>query len=306
MMQSALHPGGPEAERILTLSIVMFAGALIVLALVCAAAALAIRGPQRCRAVLSSQRFVFSAGVLLPTTVLTALLLYGLLAMRETLAHADQPASIQIEVSGERWWWRVTYVSGDGRRVSEANEVRLPVGRAVDIVLTSPDVIHSFWAPALAGKLDMIPGRTNRMKVTVDRAGIFRGQCAEYCGGPHALMAFDVVAMQPDDFDTWLGAASSETTSKSARRGQRLFIESGCGGCHTIRGIEATGEIGPDLTRVGGRRTIAAGTLPMNKSSLAAFIADSSLIKPENTMPPFRTFSDEEIMALARYLVELK
>ena len=306
MMQSVLHPGGPEADRILTLALIMFAGALVILALVCAAAALAVRGPQRYRGFLSSQRFVVGAGIVLPTISLTVLLIFGLLLMRETLAQGDEAASLRIEVSGERWWWRVTYVSGDGRRVNEANEVRLPVGRTVDIALTSPDVIHSFWVPALAGKLDMIPGRTNRMKVTVDRAGVFRGQCAEYCGGPHALMAFDVVAMPPDDFDSWLGGASAPATGETAARGQRLFVASGCGGCHAIRGTEANGEIGPDLSRVGGRRVIAAGTLPMNESTLAAFITDSSRFKPENMMPPFKVFSDEEIMTLARYLVELK
>ena len=197
----------------------------------------------------------------------------------------------------------------EGQRVEAANEVHLPVGEPVAIELTSADVIHSFWAPSLAGKLDMIPGRTNVLTVTATQPGITRGQCAEYCGGAHAFMAFHVVAHEPDDFARWMAAEASPATTpagESAWRGQQLFLTNGCGGCHAVRGTEADGRIGPDLTHVGGRHSLAAATLPNTPEAIAEFIVNNQHIKPENRMPGYHTLSDDQVRDIANYLGGLR
>jgi cytochrome c oxidase subunit 2 len=178
------------------------------------------------------------------------------------------------------------------------------VVRPVALDLKSADVIHSFWVPALAGKLDMIPGKTNRLRILAQRAGEFRGQCAEYCGGPHAFMAFHVVAEDPQRFAAWAARQREPAQPLGgalAARGAELFAAS-CAACHTVRGAAAAGTRGPDLTHVGSRRTIAAGALPNNAGTLAAWIAASQKIKPGNLMPSFREFRGEELRALASYL----
>jgi cytochrome c oxidase subunit 2 len=180
--------------------------------------------------------------------------------------YAAPPAddTLRVTVTGHQWWWRVVYESPDGTRFESANEVRIPTGRGTAIDLVGADVIHSFWVPNLAGKVDMIPGRTNTLTLQADRAGISRGQCAEYCGGAHALMAFNVVAMEPDDFETWLAAEAAPARTPETpgeEEGLALFLSHGCGACHAIRGTEADGTIGPDLTHVGSRTSLAAGIL---------------------------------------------
>jgi cytochrome c oxidase subunit II len=198
---------------------------------------------------------------------------------------------------------------GADEPVVSANEVRLPAGRPIEVLLRSTDVIHSFWIPKLAGKTDMIPGRVNRMVIQAEAPGVFRGQCAEYCGGPHALMAFYAVAMAPGEFEPWL-----EQEARPARipkeaflaEGRELFLASGCGACHTIRGTPADGQFGPDLTHVGGRLSLGAGILPNNVGTLAGWIADTQHLKPDNLMPSFNIFSGAELRALAAYLESLE
>jgi cytochrome c oxidase subunit 2 len=225
---------------------------------------------------------------------------------------AELPATgkaLQISVRGEQWWWRVVYANGAGRRIESANELRIPVGRPVELELTSADVIHSFWVPRLAGKLDMIPGRKTVLRLAATTPGTSRGQCAEYCGGAHALMSFYVVALPEPEFDTWLaheGSPAARPENHDARMGQLLFLSHGCGGCHTIRGTSAIGTIGPDLTHVGGRMSLAAATLPNTATAIARWIADNQHIKPQNRMPPFGIFSPSELALLSTYLAGLK
>ena len=170
--------------------------------------------------------------------------------------------------------------------VVSANEVRVPVGERVEFVLESPDVIHSFWIPPLGGKMDMIPGRTNRLSLQADRAGTFRGQCAEYCGVSHALMAFTVLAMPAAEFQDWLEDA--RRPADGARRpGLEIFEANGCGACHTIRGTAAGGAVGPDLSHLGGRGSIGAGVLPMSAASIARFITEPEAVKPGVAMPGY-------------------
>lgn len=307
-IQSALAPAGPEAGRIAWLTIVLVALCTAVLLLVLVSTWLAIRGSDRVRRRLASQRVVIAGGIVLPAVVLTALLAYGLWLMQLDAAMPGNSAA-RIEVIGERWWWRVVYRDSTGARIETGNEVRVPVGAPVDIALTSADVIHSFWVPTLAGKVDMIPGRTTHIRLRASHAGVFRGQCAEYCGGPHALMAFDLVAMPQSEFETWLQTQSqpaSPPADAHLRQGQQVFTAAGCGGCHIIRGTRADGRIGPDLTHLAGRRMLAAGTLAMTEDNLRRFIVDGQHVKPGNTMPPFRVLSEADARAVAAYLMSLQ
>lgn len=308
-IQSALAPQGADAERIFTLTTILLVGAVAILLVVMAALALAMFGSERWRRRLASAGAIKLGGLAFPIVTLTVLLGHGIWLMREELAASTRPAALRIEVTGEQWWWRLAYVRPDGSRISEANEIRIPVGQEVEFILDTADVIHSFWVPSLGGKLDMVPGRTNRLRLTAQRAGIYRGQCAEYCGGPHALMALEVVAMPPDEFDAWLAAAtraSQEPPTETARAGRALFQTYGCGACHTIRGTDARGTVGPDLSRLGGRRFIAAATLRLDEATIGRFIRDGQALKPGNQMPEFRIFSAAELGALSAYLASLK
>jgi cytochrome c oxidase subunit 2 len=217
--------------------------------------------------------------------------------------------SLRISVSGEQWWWRVRYDVAGNDPVVLANEIRLPVGEPVEFRLESPDVIHSFWIPSLGGKIDMIPGRVTRLSLTPTETGVFRGACAEYCGTSHALMSFDVVVHEKDDFARWLAHQQTEAVPPrvpSASRGQEVFLASGCGACHSIRGTPANGVIGPDLTHIGSRLSIGAGALPNNAESLLRWIARTEHVKPEVLMPEFGMLPDDELQAMASYLEGLK
>lgn len=308
-MQSVLAPTGPEAARIAHLTLLLIGGAGVVLFIVLLALWLALRGPSLARRTIAGERTVLVCGVAFPIVVLSGLLVYGVILMRANITAANAPDALRIEVVGEQWWWRVAYVGPGGERIESANEIRIPVGREIAFTLRSADVIHSFWVPNLAGKVDMIPGRTNMLRLVAEKPGIFRGQCAEYCGGPHALMALEVVAMPEAEFDAWLtetAKPAAEPTEAAAKRGQAVFIAAGCGSCHAVRGTVAAGVVGPDLSRIGERRSLAAATLPMTQANVALFIAAGQHVKPANLMPPFRIFSPSELDALAAYLVSLK
>ena len=292
-----------------TLGNVMFVGAGLILALVIGLTAFAILAPPERRRWLAGQRAVFWLGAVFPVVTLTVLLVYGLNVAGVLVSVTERPA-LTIEVSGERWWWRVRYLDEAGRAdFYAANEIHIPVGQEVEFRLTSPDVIHSFWVPKLGGKLDMIPGRTNSFRLQADKAGIYRGQCAEYCGQQHALMAFDVIVLEPDTFETWRQEQrqpAAEPETAFLRQGRDLFIAEGCGVCHVVRGTTATGMLGPDLTHVGSRRMIAAGTFANNTGTLAGWISSSQHLKPGNLMPSFSSLDGVELRAIAAYLDSLK
>lgn len=287
-MQSILTPHGPAAAEITGLMWVLFAGGGAILLLVIAATILAMRP----RAWLSDEKFVVAAGVAFPIVVLSALLLH-VYAIGERL-HSVPAPQLRIEVTAEQWWWRVRYPGFE-----TANEIRIPAGQPVELVLRSADVIHSFWVPALAGKVDMIPGRENRLSLVAAEQGVFRGQCAEFCGGPHALMALHVVAQHAEDFAVW-----QASQARSAASGHALF-NARCAACHTVRGTEAAGTRGPDLTHVASRLFIAAGTLANTPGNMAAWLADSQHAKPGNLMPAMR-LDAAELQSLTDYMASLK
>lgn len=311
-IQSALDPAGKDAVAIAQLSWVLFAGAAAILASVVALAGWALFAKRR-PAWLQSARFIVAAGIVFPTVTLTALLVWGLLLTGGRSAVAESDA-LQIVVTGEQFWWRVEYPqipdAPDSRGgLTTANEIRIPVGRQVELTLASADVIHSFWIPNLAGKLDMIPGTVNRMTVTATEPGLWRGQCAEFCGTSHALMAFRVVALEPDAFDQWAAqqmAPARVPAGADERDGLQLFLATGCGGCHTIRGTPATGTIGPDLTHVGGRIGIAADTMANDADAFARWLRLNQHIKPGNPMPEFDILTDRQLASIGAYLAGLE
>lgn len=302
---SALAPAGRGAELIADLWWWMFGGAVVIWAAVIGLSLYATyihKGAHRPR---TARLLIIGGGAVIPTIVLLALLAWGLSLMPRLRPPVADGEGIRVQVAGLRWWWRVTYVTANGREVPLANEVRLPLGETAVFTLTSPDVIHSFWIPSLGGKMDMIPGRTNRMVLEPTRTGTFRGACAEYCGTSHALMQFSVVVMEPDAFAAWLehqAAPAEPPATPEQSRGRDLFLAYGCGACHAVRGTPADGVIGPDLTHVGGRETLAAGILPNDPAAFARWIADTHEVKPDAEMPPFGMLPEEEIRALALYL----
>ena len=210
--------------------------------------------------------------------------------------------ALQIDVIGHQWWWEFRYPE---QNITTANELYIPTGRPVNFTLQSRDVIHSFWVPSLAGKMDMIPGRLTRLALEPTRTGTFRGACAEYCGASHALMAFDVVVTAGDEFERWLDAQNAPATAPAdplAIRGRETFLANGCSACHTIRGTPAAGRIGPDLTHVASRASIGAATLPNETNALIRWIRETDRLKPGVHMPAFRAVSPADLAALAAYL----
>jgi cytochrome c oxidase subunit 2 len=304
--QSALDPAGRGAERIADLFWWMTAGAGVIWLAVVGLAIYTIHLEREPHSLKGATLLIIGGGVVFPTVVLAGLLSYGLALLPEFRAPAPE-GSLKIVVSGEQWWWRVRYLppDGNGEAVELANEIRLPVGERAEFHLESPDVIHSFWIPALGGKVDMIPGRRNRLVLEPTRTGVFRGACAEYCGTSHALMNFPVVVMEKEHFTQWLQrqAASAQPPAEPlAARGQELFLANGCGACHTVRGTAADGVVGPDLTHVGSRRSLGAGILPNEPADFQRWIADTPGVKPEVRMPAFGMLPPEEVRALAEYL----
>ncbi len=306
--QHVLDPRGPQAQVMADISWLLYISAALIFLVVMAIAAYAVFGPAHKRARLAHRGLIIGGGITFPIVALTALMIY-VFAGAPDLLHRGKPM-LHIEVVGEQFWWRVLYLDKNGRpQLETANEIHIPVGVTVELRLRSADVIHSFWVPSLHGKLDMIPGHVNTMRMQADRAGVSRGQCAEYCGAQHAKMAFLVIALEPARFDQWFAAqmqSAHAPATAQLRRGQELFMSTGCVTCHTVRGTDARGVIGPDLTHIGSRRTIGAGLFPNTVGALGGWIADSQALKPGNRMPAFSDLKGEELRALAAYMESLQ
>jgi len=306
--QSVFDARGPDAASILELTWVLIVGGTAIMVLVIALIAYAALAAHAHRQWLAKASAIVAGGIAFPIVTLSALLVYGLVIANDLIgARAD---ALHIEVTGEQWWWRVRYLDAQGlARFEIANEIRVPVDRPVQLTLRSNDVIHSFWVPQLAGKMDMIPGLTNRMRFQARDPGVYRGQCAEFCGGPHALMSFYVVAHTQEDYTRWEAHQAQPAAVPSdpwLRSGHDAFMRSGCGACHSIRGTQAMASNGPDLTHVGGRVSLAAGNLPVHQGTFAGWIANTQGVKPGNHMPPFPVLLGVELRALAAYLESLR
>jgi cytochrome c oxidase subunit 2 len=315
---SALDPHSPAASVIATNSWILFglaaAGCLLVFGLLLYALwrrppAEAAPNRERGDVVVdhrrvSSTAWIVGGGIIMPAVILVIVFGLGVGTLNAQPSHAA-PGDAQISVIGHQWWWEVYYPAGD---FYTANEIHIPVGQDVAIQLTTADVIHSFWVPELAGKLDLIPGQTNTLVLHADQAGDYRGQCAEFCGVQHALMAFLVVAQPADQYAAWLSdqaQAALPPVTAAAESGQQVFLGSACVYCHTVRGTNATGQVGPDLTHVGSRRTLAAATLFNGPGSLAGWVIDPQGVKPGNFMPP-TDLSGQELQDLLAYLTSLQ
>ena len=320
-LQSVLHPAGADAAIIHQFSWVLFVGGTVIFVAVMALLALAMRrGMRKDARPVRPMLWIFGGGIVFPALVLTALLTWSTWRSVD-LAPQTSHQALTISVTGKMWWWEVRYRDpGSGREIVSANEIVIPAGESVYLGLTASDVIHSLWVPALAGKRDMIPGRVTGLNLRADKQGVYRGQCAEYCGEQHARMAFHVIALARPEFDAWLArqaAPALAADTQLLQRGRAAFLEQRCQACHTIRGvtdaegvqqqqIADTSRLGPDLTHVGSRRTIGAATLDNHRGTLAGWIADPQAIKPGVFMPPSNDLDGETLRALATYLEHLK
>lgn len=307
-IQSALDPVGEEASQVATLFWVMTAGGLVIWAFVVALSLYAARWKRGPISEDNAGRLILWGGVVFPVAVLVALLSYALWLMPSLRPFVGgEQARTRIGVTGSQFWWHVVYDRPGGPPVVSANEIRLPVGERVEFSLTSRDMIHSFWIPALGGKMDLIPGRTNRLSLLATRAGTYRGQCAEFCGTSHALMAFSVVAMEPAAFAAWLDERGRASTGVDAQpAGRDVFLRERCGDCHRVDGTPAQGTAGPDLSHLGSRLTIGAGLLANDAETLARFIAHPASLKPGAQMPAYLHLSDAELGAMAAWLKGLR
>jgi cytochrome c oxidase subunit 2 len=253
-----------------------------------------------------SRRWIVGGGVVLPVVVIGAVLGATLVAMRDVVA-TDDDAELTVEVIGHQYWWEVRYPDSG---VVTANEVHVPADTPVEILLRSADVIHSFWVPSVAGKMDLLPERANRIVIEAD-AGLHDGRCAEFCGTSHANMDFVLVAHDATGFDEWLAAMSesaAEPASDAARRGIELFTRAGCGSCHAVAGTEATGGgvvPAPDLTHLASRRSILGGAADPTAPDLIDWITDPHAVKPDVDMPA-ADLTDDEIADVVAYLLELE
>jgi cytochrome c oxidase subunit II len=304
--QAAFESASRGGEVISQLGTALIVGAALIFVAVMALVVYgAVAGPQR----IDGRRWIIGGGLIFPTIVLVAIFVYGLEA-GSALSHSEQTKAMRVQVIGKLWWWEVRYLSASGTGSTVlANELRLPADCEVDLSLTSDNVIHSFWVPALAGKVDMIPGHANRLLLQPTKPGVYRGQCAEYCGDQHARMAFEVVVQSPKRFHEWLvreSAPAIAPTNEFLARGLDAFFSGGCATCHTIRGTAAKGRLGPDLTHVGSRRTLAAGTLSNHAGTMAGWIVGAQAIKPGSRMPSMNVYAGDELRAVAAYLRSLK
>lgn len=320
--QSALHPAGPQAERIIGLWWMMFwvTGAVFLIVMGFLVGALVRRRrpfggeaadvpdvrPEPGRERRMSH--VVLTGVALTVVILFVFLVRSFVTGRALDSPYEQD-HLTVTVVGHQWWWEVRYDNATAAYVvTTANEIHIPTGRPVLFKLTSTDVIHSFWVPNLHGKTDLVPGHQNVTWLKADREGTYRGQCAEFCGHQHAHMAFTVVAEPYDRFKAWYDAQlapAAEPATAAQAQGRQVFLSSTCVMCHTIRGTEAGSRVGPDLTHVASRGTLAAGTLENTRGHLAGWVVDSQKVKPGNRMPP-NNLEPADLQALLDYLQSLK
>lgn len=324
---NALGPQGPAAGEIARLWWILFAmgAAIYVLVVVLVLAALfrrrarraggadgaAITPPAALPATADERGrsrayngFVVFGGIVMPVVVLSLVLFFTVTTLRALSAPETRPEDT-IRLIGRQWWWEVGYPE---RNIVAANEMHIPVGRPVRIELESADVIHSFWVPELHGKLDMIPGKRNVLWIQADRPGEYLSLCAEFCGTQHAKMLLVVVAEEEEEYEAWLARQAQPIAPPSdplLARGQEVFLAANCVECHTVRGTHATGNLGPDLTHVGSRRTLAAGTEPNTLGSLSGWIVDAQHVKPGNLMPTSPMPADD-LTALAAWMFSLK
>jgi cytochrome c oxidase subunit 2 len=304
---SSLDPAGPQAGHIAGVWWLFFVVGTIVYVAVLVALGLAL---TRRGAAVDLGRRTRVVGAAVALTVLTLLgLLAKSVAAGKALTTLAGSASVKVRVTAHQWWWQLEYqAEPPSQMVTTANELHIPVGQPVLLELQSRDVIHSFWVPALHGKRDLIPGHPSTTYIRADRPGVYRGQCAEFCGAQHANMGLLVIAEPPAQFQAWLEHArlpAPPPSTELARRGQEVFLGGPCVLCHAVAGTRAAASNGPDLTHLGTRLTLAAGTAPNVRGYLAGWILDAQGIKPGAHMPSLG-LPPPDLQALLAYLETLQ
>jgi len=317
--QDALKPIGPQAAHIYDLWLTMLATCTLVFIAIFVAFVSAVwRAPRATEntppdvaAIRSPERGVFKVVAMalgLSAAGLLALIVASVMTDR-ALAGLALKYGLVIEVNARQWWWQSRYDNAEPSHIFDtANELHIPVGRPVVVKLVADDVIHSFWVPNLHGKKDLIPGRTAMISFRADQAGVYRGQCAEFCGLQHAKMAFLVIADEPEQYEQWAEAqrqSAPQPATDLQKRGQQVFLSSPCVMCHAIQGTSAQAKMAPDLTHLASRQTLAAGAIANSRGNLAGWILNPQSIKPGSNMPAI-SLEPSDLQALLAYLETLK
>lgn len=300
--QSVFGGAGREALAIESLIVVTAIGAACIWFLITSLLVYASRVRRHRFTEEKAQRFITWGGVVGPAALLFVLVSYAVWSMPATRPWFErQQADLEIEVTGEQYWWRIRYLDRSGDVAFEtANELKLPVDRRIRVSVQANDVIHSFWIPALGGKMDMIPGRTNTLWLEPTRIGSYRGPCAEFCGTSHALMTLTAIVMPRDEFQAWK-QGRTHPTPPSAHAGA-AFRRHGCPACHAVDGTDATGLVGPNLTAFKERNRMGAGAVANSRENLLRFIRDPGAVKPGAQMPAFPMIPDGELKTIVDYL----
>ncbi len=320
-IHNALNPTGPQAQNLSRLWWLFFIVCSVVFVIVMIAVLLSLKnrtGDSQSAAVPEiepppeqerKRRNVVISSVTVTVIILFVFLIASYSAGRSMTTGIEHKNGLTVEITGHQWWWEVRYPDADASNIfTTANEIHIPVGVPVVFSLKGGDVIHSFWVPNLAGKKDLIPGKINTMWLQADKPGVYRGQCAEYCGLQHARMALWVVAESQEQFNAWRQSQTQTSippATDSQKRGQQVFLTSTCVMCHAVNGTPAGSNIGPNLTHVATRNMIAAATLVNTSEHLAQWIKDSQTFKPGNKMPQ-NNLSDADLQSLVDYLQSLK
>jgi len=308
-MHSVVETSGPLAEHIARLFWIFVGISAVVYTLVIAFLVYALRrrGREEAPRDTANALRVIGVAVGITTMVLLGLGVADFLAGRALWRPPGD--AMRVRITAHQWWWEIEYLAGvPADRVRTANELHIPVDRPVALELISDDVIHSFWVPSLNGKRDLIPGYTNNLQLIASRPGVYRGECAEFCGFQHAHMSITVHASNADEFARWQDAQRQPAPAPAdaaLARGRDVFMKSTCPQCHTVQGTDAAATLGPDLTHVGSRQRIAAGTLAMSPANLAAWIRNPQSFKPGTRMPP-APLSGDDLGALSNWLVSLQ
>lgn len=313
--QSTLDSAGPAAKDISNLSwfvYILFCIIGVMMWILLAWVATRRRGSFDEHAPVDAgggQNWILIGGFIVPFVVLATVFVLGLNTMSAFPVHDGGHIHPAIRVTGHQWWWEVAYVDGPvNQQFPTANEIHIPVGQPVDIELLSVDVIHSFWIPKLHGKEDLIPGQPNVIRIQADQPGTYPGQCAEFCGAQHANMRLVVVAQPEQEYRTWLEGERSpaaEPVNGQQMLGQQQFMTKPCAFCHTIRGTDAHGTLGPDLTHLASRKGLASNMLPNNQATLSAWVTHAQSLKPAAQMPNVSQFTGDQLQSLVAYLESL-
>jgi cytochrome c oxidase subunit 2 len=322
---NALSPAGPAARKLADLGLPVLIGftvttlvmwGLVVWVYLRKRGSFAEHAPVDAK---GGERWIYVGGFLIPGVTFAAIYVATISVMNSfpMAPHPGHPGgdmlkmthAPDVRVVGHQWWWEIQYPGHElGDYFATANELHIPAGRPIDVQLVSSDVIHSLWAPRLHGKVDLVPGMDNYIRLQADAPGLYEGGCAEFCGLQHAHMRFRIVAEEPSKYDEWVArqrAHAAEPEPGEAADGKRIFMSGPCAVCHTVRGTVARGSIGPDLTHVAGRSFIAA-SLPRDVATLHAWVVNAPSLKPGTQMPALTQFTGDELHALVAYLDSLK